>query len=428
MNHQGPVSGQPGGLISSTATYRAHIKSQQITGDVDLIIEREGLLVDSAFHSAYIPYDSIRTITSQNYRVLIFSEQGETVISRLGQADDWFFKELCEAFNLKVQTILQAKGPVLFEAKGPTYRYDGRQGQACVRIFSDAIMLLPPNMDARRIPLAFLSKLESVNFVLTLELIPDERYQLTKLGQQDGPFERIVQEELRKIRIRNAELVVALDPSLSRGQAIQASQLIPEGRAVLLTHLKGQFPSLVNILEDLLISGPVGDYYEEMKQVGDESGLAIGFKEFRGSLEEKPDEDGDEGEEHATDEEEPVEEEGSELQVPPWALWAAIPSKDHTKAIVEFAFPKEKAATYLFKVEKSFEHFLMVLNRAFEASGFQRELLFITDAQLREPAHVNDRMLLERTPFLGELRQLFAGRVIHRSIESWKASLMRQLG
>ncbi|NLB50082.1 MAG: hypothetical protein GX809_00665, partial [Clostridiaceae bacterium] len=225
--------------------------------------------------------------------------------------------------------------------------------------------------------MAFLSKLEAVNFVLTLELIPDERYQLTKLGQQDGPFERIVQEELRKIRIHNAELLVALDPSLSRGRAIQASQLIPEGRAVLLTDLKDQFPSLVNILENLLISGPIGDYYEEMKQVGDESGLAIGFKEFRGSLEEKPDEGGDEGEEHAADEEGPVEEEeGSEPQVPPWALWAAIPSKDHTKAIVEFAFPKEKAATYLFKVEKSFEHFLMVLNRAFEASGFQRELLF----------------------------------------------------
>ena len=70
----------------------------------------------------------------------------------------------------------------------------------------------------------------------------------------------------------------------------------------------------------------------------------------------------------------------------------------------------------LYNIEGSYERFLVTLNRAFEASGFQREMLFLTDEQLEHPDRELDRILMERTPSLQILRKQFAGRVIHRSV------------
>ncbi|HPX92571.1 MAG TPA: hypothetical protein PK646_03615 [Bacillota bacterium] len=433
MNHQeagGPRAA--GGLVSSTATYRGTISSQRLSGDAHLVIEERGLLAETAYDSAFMDYESIRSIAYQDYAVVIRSREGEAVIRRLGNAGDWFFKELCESFNQLVQTALQAAGPMQFEARGPRYRYEDREGNACFRVFRDEIMLLPPNLDARRLPFLFLSRMESKDFAITLTLTTGEVYQFSKFGENQAPFERIVNESCRQMRSRHAELVALLDRSLGRGRAIEAAKVLPEGVAVLLTDVKSSFPSLASILDQFLLDGRIGPYYAALKKVGDETKLAIGFKEFKGTPGEKP-----EGEEKDEEEERPQEEsleeassgeDTGEAQPPAWAFWAIIPSHDGRKAMVEFAFPNEKAATYLFNIEGSYERFLVTLNRAFEASGFQREMLFLTDEQLEHPDRELDRILMERTPSLQILRKQFAGRVIHRSVESWKRSLQKQLG
>lgn len=422
-NLSGP--GEAGGLVSSTATYRGRMVSRSLSGEVHLVIEGGGLLAETTFESSYLAYDRIRSIAHLDHEILIRTKEDETVISRLGDAGEWFFKELCESFNQKVQTVLQAKGPVLFEAKGHRYEYEDRQGNACFRVFEDAVMLLPPNMDARRLPLLFLSRLESKDFTLTLRLRTGEQYSFSKFGENLEPFERIISDEFRKMRSHHGDLIASLDNSLGRGEVIEAAKIIPEGVAVFLSDVQSRFPSLAKVLDQMLLAGPIAEYYAALKEVGDEGKLAIGYKEFKGALEaetgdELPEEDG-----VVAEEDKPPPEE--EPDVLPWALWAVIPSKDHKKAIVEFAFPKEKAATYLFNTEGSYESFLMTLNRAFEASGFQREMLFLTDEQLDQAAYVNGRMLLERTPSLQTLRRLFSGRVIHRSLDSWKKNLAEQV-
>ncbi len=420
--------GEAGGLVSSTATYRGSTVSRSLSGEVHLVIEDGGLLAETTFESSYLAYDRIRSIAHLDYEIVIRTEEDETVINHLGSAGEWFFKELCESFNQKVQTVLQAKGPVLFEAKGPRYEYEGRQGNACFRVFEDAVMLLPPNMDARRLPLVFLSRLESKDFTLTLHLSTGEQYSFSKLGENLEPFERIISDAFRKMRSHHGDLIAGLDHSLGRGEVIEAAKIIPEGVAVFLSDVQSRFPSLAKVLDQMLLASPIAEYYAALKEVGDEGKLAIGYKEFRGALEAKTGEDLPEEGGVVAEEEKPLPEEESEPDALPWALWAVIPSKDHKKAIVEFAFPKEKAATYLFNTEGSYESFLMTLNRAFEASGFQREMLFLTDEQLGQAAHVNGRMLLERTPSLQALRRLFSGRVIHRSLDSWKKNLVEQLG
>jgi len=397
----GAHQGIAGGLVSSTANYRGLVTSPGLSGEADLVIEAEGLLVETAASPRFLAYHAFRAIEHRDYAIALHTDGEETVISRLGDATDWFFKELCEAFNAKVQTILKADGPLLFETRGPAYRYGDRQGHACIRLFEEAVMLLPPNMDARRIPLVFLTGLEAEGFSLTLNLRTGESYQFSQMGENQAAFERTVKEALARMRSRHADRIRALDPSIGRAGAIEAARLLPEGLAVTLKGVEAGFPSLAACLERLMTQGPAGPYYESLKTVGRAGERALGFKAcqaWRGnpntiSFRPRP-QPGRFG--------------------PPCPLWTGRRPSSNSP------FPRSKPRPISSRLN-------LPSKPAFEASGFQRELLFLAQEAFDHPDHVNDRMLLERTPSLQALRRQFAGRVIHRSLEGWKKNLLQQL-
>ena len=110
-----------------------------------------------------------------------------------------------------------------------------------------------------------------------------------------------------------------------------------------------------------------------------------------------------------------------------WTVWTAVPSKDEKIAVVELAAPNEAAATYVYRIETGWPAFLTDLNRAMEATGFNREVITLTEMQLQEGEHKKDRMLIQRTPALNDIRKAYAGKVIHRSQESWKEGIRKYL-
>ena len=58
-----------------------------------------------------------------------------------------------------------------------------------------------------------------------------------------------------------------------------------------------------------------------------------------------------------------------------------------------------------------------------EAATFDRQFIRLSEAELQEPEHLEKRMLVKRTPALKLLRQQFAGRAIHSSLERWKKDI-----
>ena len=91
--------------------------------------------------------------------------------------------------------------------------------------------------------------------------------------------------------------------------------------------------------------------------------------------------------------------------------------------MVEFAFPNEEAATYLFRMEEPWEAFLTLLNRALEATGLRREILSLPEERLHDEANADTRMAVIRTPAVRSLRARFTGRVIHRGLTPGEAAL-----
>ena len=184
-----------GGIASSTSVYSGTIDSPFLIGEVSLTIDQDGLLTETLFDRVMIAYETIESLLLDNYVVHLRTRNGDIRISRLGQGCEWFYRELWEAFALKVQTVLHAKGAPLFETKG-RYTFNDRQGEALIRIFSDCIMILPPNKDGRRIPLVFINGMKREGYALSIILTTGEHYMFSMLGLDLDPFEGKIYEEI----------------------------------------------------------------------------------------------------------------------------------------------------------------------------------------------------------------------------------------
>ena len=379
-----------GGIASSTSVYSGTIDSPFLIGEVSLTIDQDGLLTETLFDRVMIAYETIESLLLDNYVVHLRARNGDIRISRLGQGCEWFYRELWEAFALKVQTVLHAKGAPLFETKG-RYTFNDRQGEALIRIFSDCIMILPPNKDGRRIPLVFINGMKREGYALSIILTTGEHYMFSMLGLDLDPFEGKIYEVIKALQGRNTNFISTLDSSLGLASAMNAARQLPEGIAVRHKELSKSFPSLGSLLEKKLHNSRISDYYNLLKMICDQDNLAIGIfalpeeevERLKRELLETMAESAGEGETVP----ELTSEQEDELR---WALWVVILAKNGRKVIAEFAFPNEQTATYIFHMNTSFDQLLAILNRGLEATSMQREIISLPADQLWNDSHANE--------------------------------------
>ena len=377
-------------MTSSTSLFKAMVASEALTGESHVTGDDEGLFFDDLF----VPYCRVLSIFYEDVTVDITTQDDMFRVDLLGDMAGPFFKALCESFNAKIQKILLARGRMLLEMRGPDYAYEDRVGYACVRVFEDAVMLLPPNMDARRIPFVFVSNVKEDADQVIVSLANGERYTFSDLGDDQSTFVRLIHEGIQRMQKLFAVSIRKLLPKLSYEQSVVAARIFPEGICFPIVS-KAPFPELVAKLEGIFRKSDVGVYYDQMFSLLDENKRAMGFR--------LP---------------------ASKREDASFVLWSLFPSLDGRYAVLEFAYPNERAATYVFDTDGDFDRFLMTFNRAFESAGFNRELLYLSDEALLLPSHTNNRMLLRRTPSLQKLRALYRGRVVHRSPKSWSERLL----
>ena len=342
----------------------------------------------------------------------------------MGESGAWFRRELLEAFDKKVRQVLLVDGVPAFETTGG-YRFDGCEGTAKLQVFEDCLCLLPPNRDARRLPFLFVSGLKKEGFSLVLTMSGGDRYLFSQLGYDLDPLENQIAAYIRAARERGTVFIKKLDDSLGFSGNAQAARLLPEGVAVPLKTLAAAHPSLAAAVERKIQNSKMGETVPELRRLCDGSRLAAGIlslpeeesEALRETLFSSAGADGDEMAELTPEQEDALH----------WIVFAALPSKDGRLAVVEFAFPNEEAATYLFRMEEPWEAFLTLLNRALEATGLRREILSLPEERLHDEANADTRMAVIRTPAVRSLRARFTGRVIHRGLDAWRSGLIKQL-
>lgn len=385
--------------------YEGQLTSPGLNGPVKLTVADDALDLDTGQGCSTLPYADISAIALLDYAVQVTLAGQNLVISRLGQACQWFYDELTAAYNRCVlRALFVEQAPLLTTTGTISFREDqgGWTDPGQIALFDDCLCLLPPDRRARRLPLAFLKAIERQPYGLTVTLTSGETCHLTRLGYDLVPLEHQLSACRRTLTEQVQTARQQLVPQLSSSQSLQATALLPEGLAVPLSSLQTALPVLAQAVQDLA-SSRLAWSWSLIQEVANRERLCIGLKETAPSS--------DDGE-----------------TISNRHLWIVAPGHDQQAAAVELALAGDAAAaTYVYRTGGSFETFLPLLNRAFEAAGFRRELLALTEQELQQGRYAAYQMLIDRTPALQALRRHYIGRVVHANPASWENGLRKLL-
>ena len=393
--------------------YAAQAVSPIVNGEVKLIVDENALKAVGLFDVAEIAFVDMWAIWFEDHAITVRTDDGDYVFSRMGEWAQRFYDALCDSYNKAVLRAFFVKSAPAASASGD-YRFT-EEGvtlggtKAAIRVYENCIALLPPNDDARRIPLCFAVGLEKSDFGFTLKLSTDETYVFSKMGLGTGHFVTVLEERIRALREKSIALVKEIDPTLNTANASQISKLMPEGVAAQMGQLASIAPSFTAALESKISQSRAAASYEAFKEVCDPAKIWVGFKRNDVQRDQKTVPAINE----ATGEETPPD---------PYLIWMAAPSPNRQYAAVEFAVqPGESAATFIYRTNGDFLGSTMKLNRALEAIDFKREVIRLSDDELRLKENADYYMAAKRTASLRYIRANFHKRVIHT--ESWKLSL-----
>ena len=388
--------------------YTAQATSPLVNGEVKIVVGENSFTITALFDAIEIAYAEVNALELVGYDVIVKTDDGNYVLARMGSWGQPFYDALCDAYNRAVLRSLFTKGNPILAATGD-YRYAERgakrAGTAPVQVYENSVVILPPDLSARRVPLCFVSSADKGNYEFTLRLDTDENYTCAKLGHETAPFAEAVEKQIRALREKSLAVVKGLDPSLTAGQAMQLAKLVPQGVAAPIGRLAEIATSFVAALEEKIASTRAADSCKVFQTLCNPAQIYVGFK--KNGIKTEADDKTDNRDEAVSDQ---------------YLLWLIAPSPDGRYAAVEFA--EADTATFVYKTGNDFNNFARQLNRALEAIDFKREAIWLPDEELRKPGNANYYMAAKRTVSLQFVRANFVGRIIHTSLESWRRRLM----
>ena len=415
MDFLSELQGNATNSNSKTAIeYTAQASSTIVSGEVRLTLDDDGLTVTALFDTAKIAFSEINALEITNYVITVKADSGDYFFSHMGNWCLPFYEALSDTYNKAVLRSLFINEKPIITAKGD-YNYIesgvSNSGATAIHVYENNVAILPPDVSARRVPLCFVTGMDKGNYELTLSLDTGERYTYAKLGYDTAPFADAVERQIRKLREDSIVAVLDIDPTLTTAQASQIAKLMPRGAAVSFGRLTGLAPSFAAALIDKIDDTRAAEYYNTLCELNDPLSIWVGFR--------KNDTANDTSIESGFVLDQNISE---SKDSDAYLIWLIAPSPDGRFAVVEFA--EADSATFVYDTDGDFDSFAKKINRALEAIDFKREVIRLSDLELRKPENADYYMAAKRTSALQLVRSKFVGRVIHSSPVSWKRKLM----
>ncbi len=386
--------------MTNDGRFNGVVQSAAFNGDAVITLEEDSIIFDKAGKSLVVPYADIDSFSVQNYRLLINAETYSVMVSQMGRDADVLCEKLWDAYNARTLKAFFVQSAPQFEAQGEySYSDDGGQsrGVAKIKLFENCLCILPPTSDARRVPLCFMTEPVMTNYSIKMALDTDETYEVIRLGDRTKRLLELINQNMMKIHNNAVATVKAIDGDLNARQASDIARLVPDGAAARMSALQAIAPSFIKASETKIAASRAADTYAYFKEICAIDSLYTGIKTGLSDTEEEAD-----------------------------IIWVtAIKELDGAgTAAVELALGEEdSAATYIYKFKSDQTSFFKRLNHAIEAIAFHREVISMPDAELKLEQNALYAMAVKRTGALRFLRSCFAGRAIHRTLDSWKSSI-----
>jgi hypothetical protein len=397
-----------------TIEYTALATSALINGQVKLTVGKDSLSIAALFDTLEIVYAQINALTLSNYSVTIKADVGDFDFSRMGSWCEPFYVALCAAYSQAVLRSLFVSGDSLLSAKADYHYVEGEliaSGSAPVHVYQNSVVVLSPNLEARRVPLCFVSNINRDAYQLTIQLNTKESYTFARLGYDTLPFVEQIEQRIRALHQESLAVVKQIDPTLTAAQAMTIAKLVPEGVAASIEQLSGIAPSFVAALEKRISATCAADNYRAFKEMSDHQQIYVGFR--KNDTPSALDALGNSGTPSATD--------VYRSPLDSYLLWLIAPSPSGQFAAVEFA--EANFATFIYRTGGDFTAFARQLNQSLEAIAFKREAIRLSGIELLKPENADYLMAAKRTAALRFIRDNFVGRIIHSSTDTWQHKL-----
>lgn len=429
------MTGTDGATAPTLFSAQGQVASARVAGDARITVTADTLDVTTPTGAASWPYPDVLGLSVADYTVVVRTTTGDVVVSRLGYDSEPFYQHLLRAYDDRVRQALFVSGAPLVRAHGHYAYDDGHSvaGTAPVEVHDDAVLVLPPDLGARRVPLCFVDAVEAFDFQLVLTLTTGERYTLSRLGYETDPVEQAVQTARQQQHATAVANVRELDPALSPDQATALARLLLAGVAAPFGRLAQVAPSFVQALEARLATTRAAETYQAFREMCDPEQICVGFTKTdprTAVVSNGPDGAGlvstgdgvpadltgdDAG--LSVESPEPGPEDGPQGDGPadPYRLWLIAPVRAGGATAVEFAGRgQDAAATFVYRHDGPGAAFAAQLNRALEAVAFAREPIRLDDDALTDPRYARYRMAVQRNTALQLVRRCLVARVVHR--------------
>jgi len=362
--------------------------------------------------SLYFSLRDILDAKQDNYKIILSLTSKETLIlSDLGYQYEDFLRRLLKERNVMVLSDELIKESPRKSFHNIEFVYTNKKnqhkGEAEIKIYSDKLVAIPADCEPIKIYLNEVTQVDDKDYSISITT-QDATLKLVKLGEQYdfivNLFSQTIHTFSLNVQKTLQELFPTIDPSIIRS----ASRLLKEGRTAKKEDIEKISPKVWEEMEKKLASLAIKEEYDYLAAKTVKNTISIGLKK-----------DG-----------------GIEY------LWFLVPiyGQDTKKlgnaiALESTTSEDNGKATYFFRIMGRGEYaktksmseiitkvdsVLKEINDGMVETNFKREPIYLPEEKIAGTPY---EITLRKLPVLKKLRELFIGRVIHNTTESWRADV-----
>lgn len=384
-------------------------------------------------------YEQIVGLEALDYRIAVALEDGTAVeLSQLGTMFGDLLRQMRDGRNEAWERGLFLNGVNRVDAFPCEVLLTDGPCNAELRVYEDRFSVLPERGDPFGFPYAFVQEaaLDESTYRVTVALSSGKGLEVRKLGRRTTELPGLLNDLLTASRKRITTVLAEYLPGLSALKLQALARLMVDGIAARREDIEAIDGMAWGCLERVVAAtAELAETYRFLAAMASAPDVAIGLKQIRWSKEETLSRDGDgeeavEGESSPVDSQEDTTQEeasaGGDAGKSPLVTWffCPVPAGGAVKSdlVAQEITSEAGHATYFFRVDPGagWKGALTALNQAMLTMDFRRRPIFRSEDDLgRDPYAFAMRHL----PYLRALRESFAGRAIHTSLETWKASV-----
>lgn len=429
---------------------------ERAKGNARARLEKEKLFLSAEAGETFtFPLRDIQEIREKDYHLILTFAYNESLdLFKLGYKFEDFTKTLCTFRNeliLQDMLIKEKTRKKDVDAKFTRFNADGKEeeaGKCEIRVYETSLAIIPETSQIFRIPLGHIREFQPEDYGMTVVTDPGEKIHLTHMGYKLDPIKKTLSDALSEISRKTLAFLQEMLPGTDGPTLRRIAHLLKEGKMVGRKEIEAISPAVWQEFEKKIVLSPLADEYEFLGSLGRADRTAVGFKRgltggpkqdyFWFLVPVYGDKDGIMGNAAAF--------EAGTIQLPVSTTADGEPveipeqdgdngENDNGENAAEPLLKQEGKATYFFRLmgreeyagltdvsilDRLLDEIVYSLNRCMQEVNFRREPIYLPEKKLNEQGYLKYKHAINRLPELRRLRELFIGRVAHRTQEQWR--------